>query len=116
MKNIINEGKDKSKKEFANNFVYRIHCNNCPATYVGQTKRKLMTRINEHKTSEGSATIIHEIETGHKFNFINYNILDKEENLNKRLISEMLHMHLQKQPVNKKEDTQNLNHIYTHLL
>ena len=71
-----------------------------------------MTRINKHKTSEDSAKILHEIETGHKFNFINYNILDKEENLNKRLISKML----QKQPVNKKENTQNLNHIYTHLL
>ena len=56
MKNIITEGKDKSKKEFSNNVVYRIHCNNCPATYVGQTKRKLMTRINEHITSEVSAT------------------------------------------------------------
>ena len=59
MKNIITKGKDKSKKEIENNVVYRIHCNNCPATYVGQTKRKLMTRINEHKTSEDSATIIH---------------------------------------------------------
>ena len=83
MKNITTKVKDKSKKEFENNVVYRIHCNNCPATYVGQRKRKLMTRINEHKT---------EIETGHKFNFINYNILDKEENLNKRLISKMLHV------------------------
>ena len=54
MKNIISKGKDKSKKEFENNVVYRIHSNNCPATYVGQTKRKLMTRINEHKTSEDS--------------------------------------------------------------
>ena len=68
------------------------------------------------KSKKESATILHEIEIGHKFNFINYNILDKEENLNKRLISEMLHVDLQKQLVNKKEDTQNRNHIYTHLL
>ena len=56
MKNIITKGKDKSKKEFENNTVYRIHCNNCPATQVGQTKRKLMTSINEHKKSEDNFT------------------------------------------------------------
>ena len=66
--------------------------------------------------TKNQKTILHEIETGHKFNLINYNILDKEENLNKRLILQMLHIQLQKQPVNKKEVTQNLNHIYTHLL
>lgn len=31
------------------NTVYCILCDNCDATYVGQTGRKLKTRINEHK-------------------------------------------------------------------
>jgi len=28
--------------------VYKINCKNCDASYVGQTKRFLKTRINEH--------------------------------------------------------------------
>jgi len=31
------------------NVVYRISYKDCDATYIRQTKRKLKTRINEHK-------------------------------------------------------------------
>ncbi|KAL6421443.1 hypothetical protein ACFW04_013898 [Cataglyphis niger] len=33
-----------------NNVVYKINCINCDASYVGQIKRQLYTRITEHKT------------------------------------------------------------------
>jgi len=29
--------------------VYKISCKNCDAIYVGRTKRKLNTRISEHR-------------------------------------------------------------------
>jgi len=31
------------------NVVYKLACKNCDVTYVGQTKRKLNTKIAEHK-------------------------------------------------------------------
>jgi len=29
--------------------VYKLKCNNCDATYIGQTKRQLKTRIVERR-------------------------------------------------------------------
>jgi len=37
--------------------VYKTNCKNCDASYVGQTKRFLKTRINEHRSHiKGHAT------------------------------------------------------------
>jgi len=44
----IKRHKDINKHDTKNNIVYKIFCNNCNASYVGQTKRQLKTRINEH--------------------------------------------------------------------
>ena len=68
------------------------------------------------KNSNDTVIAIHTENNNHTFNFNNFNILDKENNENKRLISEMLHIHLQNNAINKKEDTQKLNSVYTHLL
>jgi len=31
------------------NVVYKLDCKNCDVAYIGQTKRKLHTRVNEHR-------------------------------------------------------------------
>jgi len=54
--------------------VYQVDCGQCPAVYVGQTKRKLSTRINEHQAAVRrhdplSLISVHEDEHGHVFNF-----------------------------------------------
>ncbi|KYQ48744.1 hypothetical protein ALC60_12250, partial [Trachymyrmex zeteki] len=44
--------------------VYKISCDDCEASYVGQTKRKLSTRLHEHisdiRKKTGSSTVITE--------------------------------------------------------
>jgi len=34
------------------NVVYKLNCKNCDGSYVGQTKRRLNTRVTEHQTSK----------------------------------------------------------------
>ncbi|GAA50332.1 hypothetical protein CLF_104383 [Clonorchis sinensis] len=62
------------------NVVYRLKCNDYDKHYVGQTGRKLATRIHEHKLASRrhdpmSLVSIHEDREGHKFNWNNVQIL-----------------------------------------
>ena len=45
---FIKTGKDRVKKDERSNIVYKIECKDCDYSYVGQTKRKLKTRLKEH--------------------------------------------------------------------
>jgi len=48
-----------------NNVVYKIFCKNCEATYVGQTKRQLRTRLKEHKNNLKQDQSKHSVITEH---------------------------------------------------
>jgi len=72
----IKRHKDINKRDTKNNIVYKIFCNNCNASYVGQTKRQLKTSINEHEEknmrfdeSKYSVITKHMIEKNHTFNW-----------------------------------------------
>ena len=57
------------------NVVYKVNCNDCPAVYVGTTKRKLSNRISEHKNALFKP-YIHSNVAEHAFQFkhdINFN-------------------------------------------
>ncbi|KYN30381.1 hypothetical protein ALC56_15308 [Trachymyrmex septentrionalis] len=78
------------------NVVYKISCNNCDASYVGQMGRQLKSRITEHrnhirhKTFVRSVITEHGLQCDHDFQWDNVKILDEEPCYRKRLISEML--------------------------
>lgn len=54
------------------NIVYLIHCNKCSMNYVGETKRQLKDRLNNHrstiKTKKPTAIAIHFNEPQHNIN------------------------------------------------
>ena len=118
LSNIIKTGKDILDRVDNCNVVYKIQCHNCESSYVGQTKRKLSTRVKEHRKDinkkSGSPSTIsqHRIDLGHDFNWNDVKILDKEPVYNKRLISEMLHIRSQTNSLNKQEDTEQLPDSY----
>ena len=72
-------------------------CKDCDASYVGQTDRKLSTRISEHRNhinsinKNQSVITDHRLGFNHEFDWESVQILDKERFLNKCLNSEMLH-------------------------
>lgn len=47
-KKIIKKGKDQLDFLSYQDVVYKISCDDCEASYVGQTKRRLKTRLQEH--------------------------------------------------------------------
>lgn len=49
MNNIVKTRKDKSTTKGHTNVVYKIDCQECDSSYVGQTKRRLEVRVKEHQ-------------------------------------------------------------------
>ena len=95
---FIKTGKDPLLKDDHCGVVYKINCLNCESSYVGQTKRKLKTLIKEHKAdirkpiSEISVVSRHRLNEMHELDWDNIRILDTEQSLMKRRISEMIHI------------------------
>jgi len=119
---FIKRHKDANDFEVNNNIVYKISCNNCNASYVGQTKRQLKTRINEHvkniKFDESKHSVItkHMLDNDHIFDWKNVKILDYESNYFKRLISEMIYIKSQDNGLNSVDDIECLDSSYFNLL
>jgi len=91
--------------------------------YVGQTKRKLNTRIAEHKKDINKKTFNHSviteyrIEFDHDFDWENPKILDIEKHYQKRLMSEMININkAQKKTINLQSDTECLQYAYIEIL
>ncbi|XP_011858947.1 PREDICTED: uncharacterized protein LOC105556465 [Vollenhovia emeryi] len=115
---FIKTGKDKLDKLAHSDVVYKIPCKDCDATYVGQTKKQLGTRVKEHyndiKRNLASPSVIscHRMDASHEFDWENVAILDEEPSYQKRLISEMIHIKTQANSLNKQSDTELLSEEY----
>ena len=72
--------------------MYRIKCKDCHSTYIGDTKRKLQSRIIEHMTNKNKQSGV----------FIS---LHKREFPQKHLIAEMVYIHDNKKKCKNKKGT-----------
>ena len=86
LKSIIKLGKDSTKKWEQYNIVYKFNCKNCPATHIGESKRALRVRINEHKNETNSESVVceHQLEFNHEFDWENTKIVDYASDYRKR--------------------------------
>jgi len=119
---FIKVHKDRLPLYSRSNVVYKIKCLHCDASYVGQTRRLLKQRIDEHKnhirrdTSQTSVITEHRLKFSHDFDWENVEILDEEVFFNKRLISEMIYIKKQQKGLNLKKDTELLDPIYSDII
>jgi len=119
LNSLIKCGKDMMSQH---GVVYKISCHDCDASYVGQTKRQLRTRIKEHvadiNKKSGSPSVIseHRRNFNHEFEWDNIKIMDNELSYQKRIISEMVHIKKQQHGLNKQSDTELLPTSYIPIL
>ena len=118
LKSIIKLGKDSANKWEQTNIVYQFNCENCPATYIGESKRALKVRIAEQKNLKNIESVVceHYLEFNYEIDWENTKIIDYVSDYRKRLTSEMIHTKFNKFSINKEEDIFTLNRIYFPLL
>ena len=101
--------------------VYKINCSSCDSVYIGETSKKLNTRVNRHKydlktihnDNPKTALITHTKDTGHIFKYDEVEIIDTEMNKNKRVLLEATHILLHSpNSVNIKNDVRKINEKY----
>ena len=86
LRDLVSRPKDPIPPMARRNVVYRIPCSECDAVYIGETGRRLQTRLGEHKDamrrgqSHHSGAVEHACLTGHALDFDNTRILSHQEN------------------------------------
>lgn len=119
---IIKRGKDKLIQSKQTHVVYKIDCEQCDATYIGQTKRHVGTRIKEHRrdilknVDNQSVVSQHRISCGHEFNWCKPKILHRETITKKREIAETFFIKKHRHTINLQTDTDNLTAIYDKII
>lgn len=109
--------KSKTPTVKQSNVVYSIPCS-CSKTYIGMTSQLLKNRINGHKYQSGASTALHkhERETSHTFCYNNTKILNKDKNIHKLAIKEMIEIKRDKNSINDRSDVGKLGQIYNSII
>ena len=120
LRRILFHPKDRVPDDDKSNVVYKINCRDCDASYVGETKRALKTRVSEHRRAVekmdflGSALAQHAWEHDHHIDWTSTCILSVESHYRSRLAREAIHIH--RQPSSLNRDRGSLPDTYDHLI
>ena len=107
LKQLLVKPKDQVPDRERANVVYQVPCANCPATYVGQTGRRLNQRLREHRRAvesgdcANSALAEHAWGCHHPVDWDHLRVLDGHPHLYQRLTLESVHIRSQSNPVNR---------------
>ena len=107
IRQLLGTPKDKDDTVDKAGVVYKITCNDCEATYIGQTGRHLRDRLKEHRkavesgNTHHSGVAEHAYKAHHNVDLDNITVLDQESNLQRRLVREALHIRHQAPAMNR---------------
>ena len=96
LRSLLSKPKDPIPKEDRNNAAYQPNCKDCEAIYVGETKRTLNIRAEEHitaikSTSKRSNAAEQYWKYNHDFDWEHKKVLDLEKNWKIRTIKEAIY-------------------------
>ena len=105
LRHLLTNVKDKDDPEDRQGTVYRIRCNDCNGTYIGETGRTLTTRLGEHQTATDKEDLTNNIaqhhrKTGHDINWDSATCLTHSTDKDQRLTLESWFTNLQPNPLN----------------
>ena len=106
LRHLLTNVKDKDDPKDRQGTVYRIRCNDCNGTYIGETGRTLTTRLGEHQTATDKEDLTNNIarhhrKTGHDINWDSATCLTHSTDKDKRLTLESWFTNLQSNPLNR---------------
>ncbi len=106
--------KDKVKMEQKSGTVYHIPCNDCPATYVGESERSLKTRLAEHRrpSSVSSPVAEHTRESQHSICWSQVKVLDQDSDWYCRGVREAINIRRESSTLNRDRGRHDLPPIY----
>ena len=107
--------KDKLDRLDQAGVVYKIACNDCEATYVGETERKLNTRFKEHHRSS-SPVGQHVEQRRHSIDEESVSVLHRESDWYRRGVAEAIHIQQESPCLNRGRERHILPAIYKELL
>lgn len=123
---LLRPTKDPVQFNYKSNVVYSIPCKDCTGVYIGQTKRYIKTRIEEHEKGVANsanidekkytALIKHSVDLEHQFSFKDTKICTTETSLYKRNLLEMINIVRQPHAINFRTDVNKLSGVYRSLL
>ena len=104
--------------------IYRVPCSECDKVYIGETGRQLKIRLKEHKANAKSNNIKnmsglsqHIKNEKHEINWDDAEILDRDNNYQRRKFKEAVAINKNKENIlNKKEEIKTISYIWDDII
>jgi hypothetical protein len=96
LRSYFTKHKDRTITVEKRNAIYIIPCRDCPQRYIGQTSKKIETRITEHKNAIKrydlmSLPAVHTCDNCHTFNWTHTELLGQAQTKHAREFKEAWH-------------------------
>ena len=120
MRQLLVNPKDPVGKDKVVNPVYKISCEECEATYVGETEHSLKARFGEHwrpsSTTSEVSKHIHTDSTNHTIMLENMKIQFVGHKWFKRGVKEAIHIQALKPLLNRDRGRYNLPPVWSNII